>query len=78
MGPVIVMGVSGCGRTSVGAAPAGRLTLPFIEGDKLHPAASIARMSAGIALDDADRWPWLDEIGHALAARRGRQHVLYP
>jgi cytidylate kinase len=51
MGPVIVMGVSGCGKTSVGAALAELLGLPFIEGDKLHPAANIAKMSAGIALE---------------------------
>ena len=43
-----------------------RLGLPFIEGDKLHPAANIAKMSAGIPLGDADRWPWLDEIGRIL------------
>lgn len=68
MGPVIVMGVSGCGKTSVGVALAERLGLPFIEGDRLHPAANIAKMSAGIALQDADRWPWLDVIGGTLAA----------
>lgn len=69
MGPVIVMGVSGCGKTSVGAALAERLGLSFIEGDRLHPAANIAKMSSGIALADTDRWPWLDEIGRALATR---------
>lgn len=66
MGPVIVMGVSGCGKTSVGTALAERLGLPFIEGDRLHPASNIAKMSAGIALGDVDRWPWLDEIGRAI------------
>jgi len=71
MGPVIVMGVSGCGKSSIGAALGERLGLPYIEGDRLHPASNIAKMSAGIALDDADRWPWLDEIGHALAAGGG-------
>jgi gluconokinase len=71
MGAVIVMGVSGCGKTSAGIALAERLGLGFIEGDRLHPAANIARMSAGIPLEDADRWPWLDAIGRALAARPG-------
>lgn len=70
MGPVIVMGVSGCGKTSVGAALAELLGLPFIEGDKLHPAANIAKMSAGIALGDTDRWPWLDEIGREIVANK--------
>jgi len=69
MGPVIVMGVSGCGKTSVGALLAQRLGLPFIEGDRLHPAANIARMSAGVPLEDTDRWPWLDEIGRVLATK---------
>ena len=70
MGPAIVMGVSGCGKTSVGAALAQRFGLPFIEGDGLHPAENIAKMSAGIALGDADRWPWLDEIGREIATNR--------
>lgn len=68
MGPVVVMGVSGCGKTSVGVALAGRLRLPFIEGDRLHPAANIAKMAGGIALSDSDRWPWLNAIGGSLAA----------
>ncbi|WP_275785923.1 gluconokinase [Pararhizobium gei] len=66
-GPVIVMGVSGCGKSSVGSMLADRLGLPFIEGDSLHPAANIAKMSAGVPLNDEDRWPWLGIIGKALA-----------
>src|SRR5688572_1077693 len=66
-GSVIVMGVSGCGKSSIGSVIAQRLGLPFVEGDSLHPPANIAKMSAGIPLDDTDRWPWLGMIGDALA-----------
>lgn len=65
---VIVMGVSGCGKTTFGVALAERLGIPFIEGDRLHPPANIAKMSAGTPLEDADRWPWLAAVGAALAA----------
>jgi gluconokinase len=64
---VVVMGVSGAGKSTVGAALASALGLHFIDGDDLHSAASVARMQAGIPLDDADRWPWLDRIGARLA-----------
>ncbi len=64
---IVVMGVSGCGKSSVGAALAAILGLPFREGDALHPPANIAKMSAGEPLDDADRWPWLDRVAAALA-----------
>ena len=64
---IVVMGVSGCGKTSVAEGLAATLSAAFIEGDSLHPAANVEKMSKGIALDDADRWPWLDIIGHALS-----------
>lgn len=60
------MGVSGCGKSSLGAALAERLGLSFVEGDTLHPAANVAKMSAGTPLTDADRWPWLDVIATRL------------
>ena len=66
--PVVVMGVSGSGKTTVGAALADALGLPFVDGDELHPAANVAKMAAGIPLDDADRAPWLDAVGAVLAA----------
>ena len=66
--PVVVMGVSGSGKTTVGAALAHALGLEFVDGDALHPAANVAKMAAGIPLDDADRAPWLDAIGAVLAA----------
>ncbi len=58
-----IMGVSGCGKTTVGAALARRLRVPFADADDFHPHANVAKMSAGIPLDDADRLPWLHAIG---------------
>lgn len=71
-GPVllVVIGVSGCGKSSVGKRVAERMGWPFLEGDLLHPAANIAKMHAGHPLDDADRRPWLDAIGQWLDARQ--------
>ncbi len=63
---IVVMGVSGCGKTTVGAALAVRLGAGFTDGDALHPAANFARMSRGEALTDEDRWPWLTRVGEAL------------
>lgn len=64
---LIVMGVSGCGKSTVSQALAGRLGLDMVDGDDLHLSESVAKMRAGIALQDADRWPWLDRIGDYLA-----------
>ncbi|OFJ55412.1 gluconokinase [Mycolicibacterium grossiae] len=66
-GPVVVMGVSGSGKSTVGAALAQRLRVPFADADDFHPAANIAKMSAGHPLDDDDRRPWLEAIGQWLA-----------
>lgn len=60
---VVVMGVSGSGKTTVGELLAARLGWDFEEGDSLHPAANVAKMAAGHPLTDADRWPWLRLIG---------------
>ncbi|WP_373355804.1 gluconokinase [Pseudoroseicyclus sp. CXY001] len=65
---IVVMGVSGCGKSSLGAALAARLGGRFIEGDALHPEANRAKMASGQPLTDADRWPWLDLVAEALAA----------
>jgi len=65
--PIVVMGVSGSGKSTVGAALAQRLRVPFADGDDLHPPANIAKMSAGQPLDDEDRYPWLEAIGQWLA-----------
>lgn len=68
VGPLIVMGVSGCGKSSVGQAIANHFGVPFIEGDALHPQVNIAKMSSGTPLDDGDRWPWLDIVAAQLAS----------
>jgi gluconokinase len=59
---LIVMGVSGCGKTTIGRAVAAVLGWSFIEGDDLHPEANVKKMAHGIPLDDADREPWLQAI----------------
>ena len=66
------MGVASCGKTSVGEALAETLGAQFTEGDKLHPAANIAKMSAGTPLTDEDRWPWLAEVGKSLKGSGGK------
>jgi gluconokinase len=65
--PLVVMGVSGSGKSTVGAAVAQRLRVPFADADDFHPPANIAKMSAGEPLDDQDRYPWLEAIGAWLA-----------
>ncbi|NJO33508.1 MAG: gluconokinase [Rhodospirillales bacterium] len=62
------MGVAGSGKSHVGAALAVRLGIPYRDGDDLHPPENVAKMAAGIALTDADRWPWLDRVAESLAA----------
>jgi gluconokinase len=64
---VVVMGVSGAGKTTVGVGLAKVLDADFIDGDDLHTVTARAKMSSGKALTDEDRWPWLDRIGAALA-----------
>jgi gluconokinase len=65
--PIVVMGVSGSGKSTVGAALAQRLRTPFADADDFHPPANIAKMTAGQPLDDNDRFPWLESIGEWLA-----------
>lgn len=65
---LVVMGVSGAGKSRVGVLLAARLGVPFVDGDGLHPEANIRKMAAGIPLTDDDRRPWLDAVGAALAA----------
>ena len=67
--PIVVMGVSGSGKSTVGAALAQRLRVPFADADDFHPPANIAKMTAGQPLDDDDRYPWLEAIGQWLAER---------
>jgi len=67
----VLMGVSGCGKTSVGQRLAQRGDVTFIDGDALHPPANIEKMANGIPLDDDDRAPWLADVGRALNLTEG-------
>lgn len=67
---VVVMGVSGSGKTTVGTALATSLGWEFLDGDDLHPPANVAKMAAGVPLTDDDRGPWLDAIGRWIDVRR--------
>lgn len=71
---VVVMGVSGSGKSTVASVLAARRSMQFVEGDDLHPPANIAKMAAGVPLDDDDRWPWLAALRQAL--RSGDQVVV--
>ncbi len=66
----VVMGVAGCGKSTVAAALALRLGLAFVDGDALHPSANIEKMSRGVPLCDDDRWPWLARVGETLRGGR--------
>jgi len=63
------MGVSGSGKSTIGAALALRLGVPFLDADDYHPPANVEKMSRGIPLTDSDRWPWLVALGEAMRAR---------
>jgi gluconokinase len=67
---VVLMGVSGAGKTTIGRLVAARLGWKFIEGDDYHPQENVAKMAAGTALDDNDRWPWLDALNQRLRIER--------
>lgn len=65
---LLLMGVSGCGKSSLGLLLAQQLGLPFVEGDDLHPPRNVALMAAGTALTDEDRQGWLEAVAARLAA----------
>lgn len=67
---IVVMGVSGAGKSTVGRLIAARLDCPFRDADSFHPRANIEKMSRGEPLTDADRWPWLDAIAAWIAEHR--------
>ncbi|MCW2711942.1 MAG: gntK [Marmoricola sp.] len=73
---IVAMGVSGSGKSTVGAALAQRLRVPFADADDFHPPANIAKMTAGDALDDDDRQPWLETIGEWLREHEGSGGVM--
>ena len=73
---VVVMGVAGCGKSTVAEAIHERLEYVYAEGDDFHPQANIDKMSAGIPLTDEDRWPWLKVINTCSALKRSYREVL--
>lgn len=71
---IVVMGVSGCGKSTVGRALGATLGLPFVEGDDLHPPRNVALMAAGTPLTDDDRRDWLNTLAEVLAGAAARGH----
>jgi gluconokinase len=67
---VLVMGVAGAGKSTLGAGLARRLGWPFIDADDHHPPRNVAKMASGIPLEDEDRWPWLDQLNTMLAGEK--------
>lgn len=63
---LVIMGVAGCGKSTVGAALSEQLEIPYQDGDDLHSAEAVEKMRAGVPLNDDDRWPWLDRIANTL------------
>jgi len=72
----VIMGVSGCGKSTIGAALAAAFEVPFLEGDRYHPADNVAKMSAGIPLDDDDRAGWLQVLADAIRDARAQDDGL--
>ncbi len=72
---IVVMGVSGCGKTTIARSLARNLRVRFLDADKFHPASNIEKMSSGTPLTDADREPWLDDVGVRLAKAAGEKNV---
>ena len=73
---IIVMGVSGAGKSSVAERLAESLNCRFMEGDSLHPQSNVDKMAQGTPLTDEDRWPWLDVIGEKIAESLARSEDL--
>ena len=73
---LIVMGVSGCGKSTMATALSESLGLDMVDGDDLHLPESVAKMRSGVALQDADRWPWLDRIGEYLSKPHAQGRVV--
>jgi gluconokinase len=75
---LVLMGVSGSGKTKVGKALAADLGWPFFDGDDFHPESNVAKMAAGTPLTDEDRWPWLDRLATEMGAILARgEHAVF-
>lgn len=75
---LVMMGVCGCGKTTVGEALGKALHWPFFDADDFHPPANVAKMASGVPLTDDDRWPWLDRMAAEMRATLGRgQHAVF-
>jgi len=72
MNAVVVMGVCGTGKTTVGEGVARRFGCLFLEGDSFHPKENVEKMRAGLPLNDDDRWPWLEKLGRLIGEEVGR------
>lgn len=72
---IVIMGVSGCGKTTIARSLARSLRVKFLDADKFHPASNIEKMSSGTPLTDKDREPWLDDVGARLAKATGERDV---
>lgn len=74
----LVMGVSGCGKSTIGSLLATKLDATFLDGDDFHPPANVAKMASGTPLNDADRIPWLQEIRKSMDEQiANRQYAVY-
>jgi gluconokinase len=69
---ILLMGVSGCGKTTTGQALADALGWPFFDGDDFHPEENVAKMAEGRPLTDEDRWPWLDRLAQEIRGIHAR------
>jgi gluconokinase len=74
---IMVMGVSGCGKSTIGAGLAQAIGGVFLDGDDYHPPANVAQMAAGQPLTDAMRWPWLNDLAAAVQDARGQGPVVF-
>ena len=73
---IVLMGVSGAGKTTVGRLLAAKLSGLFVDGDDLHPQAKVDKMKHGIALTDDDRWPWLDRVAQVIREHDGARPLI--